>query len=101
MRTAVRTVRTGCPRVHVGLEYGLFVPPLRARLTSRAGVASLVSREPPASALLFLSFFFVCDLFCHVSFACLLVRRGKANFVVTWRGVKKQATANIVDIKKV
>ncbi|CAN0130666.1 unnamed protein product [Ascophyllum nodosum] len=27
--------------------------------------------------------------------------RGTANFVVKWRGSKKQATANIVDIKKV
>lgn len=27
--------------------------------------------------------------------------RGTANFVVKWKGTKKQATANIVDIKKV
>ncbi|CAN0494667.1 unnamed protein product, partial [Scytosiphon promiscuus] len=27
--------------------------------------------------------------------------RGTANFVVKWQGAKKQATANIVDIKKV
>ncbi|CAN0216261.1 unnamed protein product [Laminaria digitata] len=31
----------------------------------------------------------------------LVGSRGTANFVVKWQGAKKQATANIVDIKKV
>lgn len=35
------------------------------------------------------------------SWVPLVLPRGTANFVVKWEGAKKQATANIVDIKKV
>lgn len=39
---------------------------------------------------------------CIPSIVCLAPSlRGTANFVVKWQGAKKQATANIVEIKKV